>query len=267
MPCMYHPLVTTDLTPCAVCGHAFCGDCLADFQGRRMCAPCKNEAVARMEMGQEAAPGAGEKAPWERRAELGVITAWWQTVKAVLGRPGEFFERLDKEETSAACLFVPIINQTLVAISQAAWGLAFAGVLSSLSGPAKQFAAMFVAQGVMGVVVVVLAPIGALFGVVMGAGLTHLALLATKNARCSFQQTMRGWCYASCPGVLGVIPIIGGLAGIWTIVVDIIMVMKMHRTSGGMAALAVLWWLALLICCAAGLMIMGFGLLAAAGKH
>jgi len=216
--------------------------------------------VARLEMGGQADAAAGEKAPWERRAELGVVSAWLQTLKAVITGPSGFFERLDKTEQSNACLFIPIINQTIVATASFVWGLLFAGMIAAATGDGKSpLAAMLFVQGGMGVVAIVVAPLAAVIGVYVGAGLTHLFLAVTKKATAPFQQTMRCWCYASSPGIFGVVPIVGAIAGLWSIVVQIIAIMKLHRTSGGIATLAVLWWLLLAGCCGA---IAGFTLLA-----
>jgi hypothetical protein len=93
----------------------------------------------------------------------------------------------------------------------------------------------------------------------IAAGLTHLALVVTNNRRAPFFQTLRGYCYANSPQILAMIPIVGGIAYLYTVVVQIIMVMKVHRASGGVATFAVLWWLLLL--CGLG-MAAGFGLLA-----
>jgi hypothetical protein len=246
---MYHPLVTTDLSPCAVCGHEFCGDCLADFQGRRMCAPCKNETVARMEMGQAAAPsGAGEKAPWEERERLGVVNAFVQTVKQAMFSPGAFFERLDKTVVTHECLIVPIVIQTLAGVSTWLFQIAFVSAISTASPRATPFTAGFIAG--FGLGGVILAPILAVLVMYVCAGCAHLVLVMMKKAVLPFHQTMRGYCYANSPNIVGVIPVVGPYVGfVWVIVANIIMVMKMHRTSGGVAALAVLAFPVLALCC------------------
>ena len=51
MPCLNHPLADAGLTECWVCGQTFCPECLAELQGHMMCAPCKAEAVSRLEQG------------------------------------------------------------------------------------------------------------------------------------------------------------------------------------------------------------------------
>jgi hypothetical protein len=222
--------------------------------------------VARLEAGGVAVEGQGEKAPWERRAELGVVAAWFQTIKAVMSSPSTFFERLDKSVTTYECLWVPVINQTLVGISAWLVQLTLVGAMGYVA-PTKpgQFDPMMFFAGGLGFLQVVIAPFAAVISVFIAAGLTHLCLAVTKNARASFHQTMRGVCYAQSPGVLGVIPFVGGLVGfVWMVVAQIFMVIKIHRTSGGMAALAVLWWYLLAFCCAG---VVFFTVLAATVGH
>lgn len=43
--CQNHPLVETDLAPCARCGRPFCPDCRVELQRRIYCADCKTEQV------------------------------------------------------------------------------------------------------------------------------------------------------------------------------------------------------------------------------
>ena len=91
----------------------------------------------------------------------------------------------------------------------------------------------------------------------------HAALIVMKKATVPYHQTMRGYCYASAPNVIGIVPIVGPYIGmIWSIVTQILMVKDRHRCSGGTAAIAVLWVLALVVCCGgvAALAMMGIAM-------
>lgn len=257
MACTNHPLVATGISQCWVCARDFCPDCVVEFQSRTMCGPCKAEAVARLEAGQSAVATQGEKAPWERRSELGLVQAFVQTTKAVLTEPQGFFERLDKDVTTYECLLFPMIPQTIASIVAWLFSLLFVGASAAFLGGASggrpnPFAGLFGA-GVLGVFQVVLAPIGAVIGVYIWAGLIHLFLAMTKKAGAPFQQTMRGVCYAQAPTILGLIPLLGPIVGFfWCLVTYVFMVMKVHRVSGGNAVAAVLALPLLLACCCGG---------------
>lgn len=255
MACTNHPLVATGISQCWVCARDFCPDCVVEFQSRTMCGPCKSEAVARLEAGQSAVATQGEKAPWERRSELGLVPSFIQTTKAVMTNPSGFFERLDKTVTTYDCLFFPMITQTLVNISAWLFGLVFVGSMAAIGGGGRgnPLAAMGLG-GVVGFLQVIFAPIGAVIGVFIWAGLTHLFLVVTKKVGAPFHQTMRGYCYGNGPAIVGLIPFIGPIVGgIWCIVAYIFMVMKTHRVSGGHASAAVLAFPLLLACCVGGI--------------
>ena len=43
--CQNHPAIVA-AAPCASCGQPFCDSCLVQFQGRRVCGPCRNLLLA-----------------------------------------------------------------------------------------------------------------------------------------------------------------------------------------------------------------------------
>ncbi len=261
MPCTNHPLVDTGLVPCWVCARPFCPDCVVEFQDRTLCAECKAAAVARLEAGQSVDPTTGDQlAPWERRSELGLVAAFVQTLRGVMLEPVRFFERLDKAVTRYDSIAFALIVHVLGAISGFFVGLAFQGAMSAFTG-GKEGATMLLFQGAFGIVGLIFSPLVGLLMLLIFSGAQHLVLVISKTARLPYHQTMRGNAYAWAPMIVAVVPIVGPYAAYaWSVVAQVFMIQKMHRTSLGIALFAVLVPYAVLCCCTIGLFgaIVGF---------
>ena len=248
MACRNHPAVLDGIEYCAICAETYCGECVVEFQGKRTCADCKAQIVADLEVGG-APGGAAVMPPWERRNELGFVGAFFGQCKVVMSEPTAYFERVDTNETRWDSLVFAIIIQVLVAVST--WifmGLIFGAMFAGQQEAQAEMFGPFAAAMSPGIFQVLFAPVGAVLGMFIGAGLFHVMLLIMKQAKRPFHQTVRHYCYANAPGVLGVIPIVGGLAGIWSIVLTVFMIKHVHRTTWGTAVAAVLVPFVVLIC-------------------
>src|SRR5690606_34426369 len=84
-------------------------------------------------------------------------------------------------------------------------------------------------------------PLLLLFILFVAAGFTHLMLLILAGAAGGFGTTLRVFCFAYSPQILGVIPVIGALAGfVWMVWVAIVGLREAHGTSTARSAAAVL---------------------------
>jgi hypothetical protein len=118
-------------------------------------------------------------------------------------------------------------------------------------------------------------PIGAAFGIVVGlfvgAAILHLFVLIVGAARTSasgFEGTFRVAAYASTASLAQVIPFVGGLVAlVWGMVLAVKGIQRMHRTTTGRAAAAVLLPVVLVAVCIFLAMIAILGLVFAAGHH
>jgi hypothetical protein len=82
--------------------------------------------------------------------------------------------------------------------------------------------------------------------------LLHASLFLVGGAREDFEATFRIVCYTSGPELLGVIPIVGGIASIiWKVYITIVGIREVHGISNARAVIAIV--LPVLICCAIGL--------------
>lgn len=198
--------------------------------------------------GDSGAAGGGDVLPpWERRAELGTMTAFSETIKQVLATPTHFFKRYDATVTSWDCLAIPCVLTTISTLTgMAVYVVAFAPLMAWVASLNPDAAAP-VALGVLPLVggacsSIVFAPVSALFSTFVTAGFIHLFLMMSGKATRSYQQTVRGYCYAQAPMILAIVPVIGHfVGGIWAIVTAIIMVREVHKTKTSIAVMSVLW--------------------------
>jgi hypothetical protein len=87
----------------------------------------------------------------------------------------------------------------------------------------------------------VLLPIVYPTGVLIGSAVVHVMLALFGGANRPFSSTVRALAYTAPPQLLALIPVVGqGAAGLWVLVLEIIGVARVHRTSYGKSAGAVL---------------------------
>ncbi|MBE2254408.1 MAG: YIP1 family protein [Myxococcus sp.] len=236
---------------CPRCGAFTCAEC--NPGGQRQCPGCQQLTGL--------PGGAPTPTPWERRGELGLAQALWQTWRMTVLEPAKFWGQLDPHGppmdaflygwliTSAASLLqVPFLILNLAQTQAQLKELTSA--MKELPGPAKAGLELFlqnpfaVAVG-LGVVGVVLFPVTAM----ISAGLTHLGVRMVGGTERPFGTTLRAICYSLAPNVLQGIPVVGGLVGLYTLVLEVWGIRDSHRLTTGRAIVAVLWPLALFCCC------------------
>ena len=85
--CATHPDRAASYT-CQRCGNFLCFECtrLTAESGDVFCPTCEAKAPSTI--------------PWERRKELGVPRAFWETLKETLTSPATFFARTPKEPSA-----------------------------------------------------------------------------------------------------------------------------------------------------------------------
>ncbi|GAB4160491.1 MAG: hypothetical protein Kow00107_08570 [Planctomycetota bacterium] len=264
MSCVFHPDRQHDCF-CAQCGVPICSSCSILFDGRYICANCRNSYVAAFEAGafnvqqQDYSYYYGEQrypCPWERRNELGFFRAGWLTTKQVLLSPIKFFSALPYwggygDPLLFLLLFIGPVQMFATFVN----GMLMYLLVSSVSEVNGVFGPQSLIQTVFQTI---FAPVGLVIGAFVGGALVHLGLIIAKGDRRKFESTVRVMCYACAPNVLGFIPIIGSFVGqIWTIVCEIIGIARVHDISYGKAAFAVLWIILLGFCCCGIIMALG----------
>ena len=196
-------------------------------------------------------PGAG--LPWERRAELGFLNAFLETIKLFVTNPSEAW-RLTKEKGDYA---EPLIFAILVS-----WiGIAVSSVWSGLFGQAwtaflppdikEKLGGAFATNTGALLIQVGIAPILVLVGLFVGAAIYHVSFMivgATKDSTSGFEGTFRAVSYASVSNLANIIPFVGGLAAVvCNLILMVLGAVRMHRTTQGKAIAGVL--IPLVLCC------------------
>jgi hypothetical protein len=192
--------------------------------------------------------------PGEQRAELGLFTAAWETIKGVLTKPSETFANMKREGGLGSPLLFNVIFGSAGAIAGLVYQIlvnAATGAAAPTPPPGSPDAAVaaWMSSGGM-VVLAVIMPLLIALGAFITAGITHLSLMICQGAKQPFETTFRVYNYASGSSTfLQVIPICGAIVGgIWGLVVMCIGLAKAHEISTGRAVLAVL--LPTVVCCA-----------------
>jgi hypothetical protein len=186
--------------------------------------------------------------PWERRAETGFWSGLFETIRLVLLEPSAAFGAMRQTGGFGAPLFFFVLLGTAGALA----GIFYQKVFSSLdqTAPPEQqaMAAMISSTLAIGISIMTLPFVLAAWAFI-NAGMVHLALILVGGAKRPFEATFRVGCYAAgSTALLQLLPVCGTAVGwVWTLVLEIIGVSKVHGIGMGRAGLAVL--LPLVVCC------------------
>lgn len=241
--CAVHPDVDAAYL-CSRCGSFACEACaFSRVPERAICTTCAEGGLA-------------EPIPWERRKEIGTWRALMQTTKLASTSPTEFFRTPATQEGLvwpvvygiAVYTIGQVVGNVLTMI-----GLMLMGGGLALIAPEPEVGGIlagYFACWAIGIVPLTLlqAPAMALMGIVGGASLTHLTLVAVKARRAPFEDTVRAVSYSNAPYFLYFVPCFGPfIAWFWMVGVEMIAVRETHRIGTDRAALAVLGYRILLI--------------------
>jgi hypothetical protein len=191
--------------------------------------------------------------PWERRAELGFVTAWARTVQEALLEPGKLFAdaRLDRgpAQLGFAVLTASVfgaIGQGLGILVRAQSDAFFQRMLSQQDMPdflrdlLKTSQSMSSSPGgfLLGVL---LLPLFNFLFVYLNAGVTHLFALLLGQSKRGFSATFAACTYSFAPLVLLAVPGCGGIVALlWLIVLTGVGLKVTHGIKPGGAAATVL---------------------------
>ena len=228
---------------------------------------------------EEQAPLPPVGTPWERREELGVWTAWIQTMQAALFEPQKLFVSARLDRNPAQLGFAVATGSVFWTVSQILDRLLFGSQRAKVAEMIHQlhlppgFDRMLQGSNTNSVgatiLFALLSPLIMLVFLYASAGVTHLfALLFGQNRR-GFSATFAAVAYSFAPFVLLAVPGCGGLiALVWCAVLTGIGMKQMHGLTP-MGAVATALTPYLLLCCAAcaaGLLLGMAGVLAMHGQ-
>jgi hypothetical protein len=207
--------------------------------------------------------------PWDDRHRLGFVQALIETIKLLVTDPKGAFARLRPDNDLTGPLLFGLIVSWPVAIISVLWQVVF-GSMANMMAPfgGAEAAGLQAGIGLVQVAIVaVIYPIGYLLSIFIFSGLLHLGLTVAKgmvNSSFGFNGTVKVVCYASVAQLAGVVPFLGGLiAMVGALILWVIGLSEVHRTTIGTAALAV--GLVFALCCVCiliGFLVFGAGLAA-----
>jgi hypothetical protein len=220
-------------------------------------------------------PPAAASIPWESRTGRDPVAAFIETAKLFATKPDEAWRLTPERGGIESPLLFGLIISFIGSVATFVYRWLFVSpFVRMFSGPAfRRFGWMMGGRprGCSIVVLPITAAITILLGLFICAAVLHLFVLlvgAAKASASGFEGTFRVVAYASTASLAQVIPFIGGLITlVWWIFLSIKGIERLHRTTSGRAAAAVLLPIVAVVVCIFIAIVAVVGLLFAAGHH
>ncbi len=197
-----------------------------------------------------------EALPWERRAELGFVNAFLETIKLFVTNPADAWRRTrEKGDYAEPLIFAILVSWIGIAVSSL-WSGLFGQAWTAFLPPEmkEKLGEAFATNAGAMLIQVGIAPILILIGLFVGAAIYHVSFMivgATNDSTSGFEGTFRAVSYASVSSLANLIPFVGGLASVvWNLILVVMGAVRMHRATQGKAIAGVL--IPLLLCCVCG---------------
>lgn len=197
--------------------------------------------------------GPSEGTAIDRESRGKWVDAGWAVVKMSIVDPVGHFDRVGAGSGWLRPWLFALVISAIVFTIAAAYQLGFQMLAASVEVAAEianplamisvPFSAVFlVSFAIIGV------PVGTTIALILQAAVYHLCLMILGAARRSLVDSFRVVCYSVGPQLFQIVPILGGfVAWMWQLVLQIIGMKVVHRTSYGRSTVAVL--LPMLLCC------------------
>lgn len=212
-----HPAVQV----CPRCGSFACAECLREaLPEEPLCAACRaREPVSPL--------------PWDHRAELGVVRAWFKTVPAVMLRPGLTFSSARTRGDTTGSLLFSAIASLLGTFTTGVGFVVFSFWMPLPPGPGSEGMRTTIISSYA--VLTLLAPFLGMAANAVSALIDHVVMVMLGKPR-PFEVTLRAASLSLAPSVLGVIPLCSMyVAPFWILVARVFAYKRMHRTTTGVA--------------------------------
>ena len=157
-----------------------------------------------------------------------------EKVKGILTEPSKTFDTLKEEKLGEAINYYAIIALIYALLSALVFALAFGSMFGRFgmmvgAGPgAAGISVMFVIVFIIWIT-----------GAFIGGTIFHI-FVYLAGGRKGLAQTIKAVIYGSTPLLLlGWIPVIGAIAGIWSLILEVLGIRQLHEITTGKAILAV----------------------------
>lgn len=218
-------------------------------------------------------PG-GEESPFERRDRLGFVAGFFETVKQALIEPGRLFRNMRVDNVKGAFLF-GWLCVTIGYVANNFWNYLVGAVgRTPSSQPDVRNLPPEIAEALQPLVDqsasllwILLAPLFAVVWLFVAAGLIHLGAMLFGAAGRGWNASFRAVCYGAAPNLIAIVPFCGAIiGGIWNIVLTIVALYFLQRTTPLRASFSVLiWYLLCCFCVCGGMFIMAGAITQVAG--
>lgn len=209
------------------------------------------------------APPAGNA--WERRGTLGFVNGLVEATKGFIVAPGETFAETRRSGDLASPLLFAALFATVAGLIGQIWSMLIgASVLSWMPAEFQEgLPFLMVSSGFGLLVMIVVVPVVTVIGVFIISAILHLMLLlvgGVESSGAGFEGTLRVVSYSNVGQLGNLVPVIGGLISlVWTVVLLVIGLTRLHGTSEGKAIAAVLLPVALCCVCGFAAVMLGLG--------
>jgi hypothetical protein len=207
------------------------------------------------------------------RPQVGFADALVDTVRLFMSSPREAWSRTrEKGDYGQPILFAVCVGWVAAAFNLV-WGIMFGQAwLRFLPPDVREMVTGFAAKSVAWTFAQILvAPLFVVCGLFIGAAILHLCLLVVgglSSSKAGFEGTVRLVGYSWVTQLAQIVPLVGGLiAMVWALVLYVIGIERIHRTTQGKAIAAIL--IPIVLCCGCILIAVvlgGAALMSAFGK-
>jgi len=203
-----------------------------------------------------ASPVATAPLPWEARDSRGFFPAFFDTVGLFLSRPSEAWARTrESGDIGSPLLFAVLISWVVIVIQTLIARVITLPALPGMMG--RRFGAMGGYAGPGLLFTIILTPIFVVIALFIATAILHVCCMivgALTNSKAGFEGTFRVIAYSDAAHIAGIVPVVGPLiAVVWWIVLAVLGITRLHRTTQGKAIAAIL--IPLVLCCG-GLMLL-----------
>lgn len=200
--------------------------------------------------------------PWESSSG---IAEYPETVRRVLLEPNAFFAETEPQGDIVRPLLFAAISLAIGGAGVIFWEVAI-GLLQIVTGyqipghfMSQHEQMLDIFQSVVGGVMMPFTGIAAIF---VGGAITHGLLLLFNAGGGGYISTVKVLCYSAVGWILCLVPVCGPLVigPIWSLVIEVVGLVHIHRTTTGPVLAAVFLPAILCCCCLVGLITLAFGL-------
>ena len=167
--------------------------------------------------------------PWENRSEIGLWQAIYQTFRMVLFSPETLFRSMKNKTGIWEPLAFGLLFGSVGSMFGFFWQFLF------LSGEIVNFAQSIFGQFtvcLLFLVMLIIVPFIIIITMFIVSGILHLLLLIVGGGTNGFESTFRVVAYTQVAQIWGLIPVFGSfVGGIWQLVIQIIGLKEVHKTS------------------------------------